>query len=176
MDNMLTLDFQERESIIFSGLKIYIRGCIGEYLTQEQADELAETFRRFRQRPAEMGFTKDLCKPLTTDKVIRSLYLPNKRLKKEECAIFFYNVAPYALLRKNDTARLAKNLMPNFFSSEVTIYTSFTRRASMTVSELAKECGITVSNIPEHTTAHVERVFFDLGFSNRNNNKSHGRK
>ena len=29
MDNMLTLDFQERESIIFSGLKIYIRGCIG---------------------------------------------------------------------------------------------------------------------------------------------------
>lgn len=176
MEDMLTLDFHEREAIIFSGLKQYIKGHLGDYLTQEQSDAMAEIFRGLRMRPAHVTFTNAFCDPITQEKTLRNRHLPNKLLRKDECAIFFYNISPYALLSRNETARLAKHLMPNFFATEGTINSTFTKYVGMSVSELAKRCGITIANMPVHTTAHVERVFFDLGINNVKNNKSHGRK
>lgn len=175
MEDMYMLDFQEREDIIFSGLKKYISGYLGEYLTQEQTDALADIFKSLRMRPVNVSIVKMLGDSLSGEKTIRHRHIPSKTLRKDECAIFFYNVSPYALLNRNQTARLAKHLLPNFFASEGTINSTFTKYVGLSVSELAKRCGMTIANMPTHTTAHVERVFFDLGI-NSINNKSHERK
>ena len=58
MEEMYMLDFQQREDIIFSGLKRYINGYLGEYLTQEQSDALAEIFKGLRMRPANVSIVK----------------------------------------------------------------------------------------------------------------------
>ena len=176
MEDMYMLEFQERENIIFSGLKKYIPGYLGDYLTQEQSDALAEIFKGLRMRPANVSIVKMFKDSITEEKTLRNRHIPSKTLRKDECAVFFYNVAPYALLNRNQTARLAKHLMPNFFASEGTINSTFTKYLGMSVSELAKRCGMSIANMPTHTTAHVERVFFDLGVNSLNNKKSHGRK
>ena len=176
METMYTYGFEEREALIFAGLKVYITGCLGEYLDEDQVNMLAEMLRKFRNRPAEVEFADNYCQPLTRDRSIRHKFIPRKTLRKDECAIFFYNVGPYALLNRNQTARFAKKLMPNFFSSELTINCSFTRHANLSTSELAKVSGLTIENLPSHTTAHVERTFFTLGLSNQNKRKCHERK
>ena len=162
MEEMYMLDFQQREDIIFSGLKRYINGYLGEYLTQEQSDALAEIFKGLRMRPANVSIVKLFKDSISEEKTLRHRHIPSKTLRKDECAIFFYNVAPYALLNRNQTARLAKHLMPNFFASEGTINSTFTKYLGLSVSELAKRCGMSIANMPTHTTAHVERVLFGL--------------
>ena len=165
MNSMYMVDFQERERIIYSGLKRYISGYLGDYLSPEQSDALAEVLKSLRTRQLNTNISTLFGAPLSKEKVIRNRHLPSKALRKDECAIFFYNVSPYALLNRNQTARLAKHLMPNFFASEGTINSTFTKYAGMCVSELAKKCGMTIANLPTHTTAHVEQMFFDLGIN-----------
>lgn len=174
MDHIHLCDFEEREDLTYSGLKIYINACLGDYLTPEQVDTLAETLRRFRIRPADVDFCDDYCSPISLENSMRNFRIPRKTLRKDECAVFFYNVAPYALVNRNQAARLAKRLFPNFFASETTINSSFTRHSNLSTSELARIAGITIENLPSHTTAHVERTFYELGYNNKN--KSHGRK
>lgn len=173
---MYTYSFEEREEIIFAGLKVYINGCLGEYLDENQINLLADLLRKFRNRPAEVEFADSYCFPVSKERSIRHKFILRKTLRKDECAIFFYNVGPYAILNRNQTARLAKKVMPNFFSSEITINCSFTRHANLSTSELAKVSGLTIENLPSHTTAHVERTFFELGLNNNNKRKSHERR
>lgn len=176
MQTLYTYSFKEREDMIFSGLKVYINGCLGEYLDENQINLLADLLRKFRNRPAEVEFADNYCCSITKERSIHHKYIPRKKLRKDECAIFFYNVGPYALLNRNQTARLAKKTMPNFFSSEITINGCFTRRANLSTSELARVSGLTIENLPSHTTAHVEMIFFELGLNNSNKRKSHDRR
>ena len=175
MNEEYTCTFEEKESIIYSGLLVYLTSQLGEYLTEQQIELMAQVLKKFRTRPADVEFNDSYCKVITNDPDVRNMMIPRKKLRKDEGAILFYNVSPYALLTRNQTARLAKKLMPRFFATEKTINSSFTRYVNISESSIARQSGITIENLPHHTTSHVEKVFFELGMNNLNN-KKHGRK
>lgn len=169
METMYTYTFDEKETLIFAGLKVYITGCLGEYLDESQIDSLAQILRKFRKRPAEVEFAENYCVPLTKDNILRNRYIPRKTLRKDECAVFFYNLSPYALLNRLQTARFAKLMLPNFFAAEQTINSVFTRFANSSSDD-----GFTIENLPYHSTTHLEKFLFELGL--KNNHKNNERK
>jgi hypothetical protein len=158
-----SMTFLEREQIIFRGLVRYVTGCLGEFLTASQVEDLAVTLRTLRSRQADVAFDESLCRCITEEREVRHRYIPRKALKRDEAALLLYNIAPYALLTRRETAQLAKCLFPNFFGSVPTIYTLFTRmyNADGSVSEAPRSLAIEV--MPDHSTGTVERVFYELG-------------
>ena len=174
MENLRICTPKEREELIYAGLKIYIKSCLGDYLNSKQVDTIADILRKLRTRPADVDFDDSFCKVISEESTLRNIQLPRRLLRKDEAAIFFYNVGPYAMITRNQTARLAKKLLPNFFASELTINSSFTRHTNLSTKDLARISGLSITNLPAHTTAHVERTFFDLGYNNKY--KSNGRK
>ena len=165
-----SLTFHEREQVIYRGLIRYVSGCLGEYLTASQIESLAVTLRALRNRQADVACDESLCQCITDEREVRHQYIPRKTLRRDEAALLLYNIAPYALLNRRETAQLAKCLFPNFFGSVATINTMFTKlySADGTVSEVPKTLAIEV--MPDHSTYTVERVFYELG---KIDNESH---
>ena len=79
METMYTYTFDEKETLIFAGLKVYITGCLGEYLDESQIDSLAQILRKFRTRPAEVEFAENYCIPLTKDNILGIVIYPERR-------------------------------------------------------------------------------------------------
>ena len=159
-----SISFQERELIIYRGLLRYVTNCVGEYLTVEQIEKLTKTLRRLRNRQAEVSFDEALCDCITDSREIRNLYIPRKTLRRDEAALLIYNLAPYALLNRRETAQLAKCLFPNFFGAVGTINTMFTKLYGVggTICEVPKTLIIEV--MPDHSTYTIEKVFYELGY------------
>ena len=174
MENLKICSPKEREDLIYAGLKIYTRSCMGDYLETKQMDMLADILKKFRSRPAEIDFCEEYCSPISTEKILRNIQVPRKTLRKDECAIFFYNVAPYSLLTRRQTALLAKRLFPNFFAGLNAIDSYFTRHINLSSKEEEYKSDLSIVNLPKHTTAHIENLFFELGYNNKY--KSNGRK
>lgn len=174
MDNLQICDPKEREDMIFLGLKVYIRSCLGEYLTSRQMDMIADILRKFRTRPADVDFSNSYCCVISEEPVLRNILMPRKTLRKAECAIFFYNVGPYAIISRRHTARLAKHLFPKFFATERAIDSYFTLHSGVQGKDQGRESGLSITNLPNHTTAHVERIFYELGHNSKH--KTNGRK
>ena len=135
MNEEYTCTFEEKEAIIYSGLLVYLTSQLGEYLTEQQIELMAQVLKKFRTRPADVEFNDSYCKVITNDPDVRNMMIPRKKLRKDEGAILFY----------------------------------------ISESSIARQSGITIENLPHHTTSHVEKVFFELGMNNLNN-KKHGRK
>lgn len=174
MDNVYICTPKEKEDIMFAGLKIYTDFCLGEYFTPNQIDKIADILRRLRSRPVDVEFSDEFCSVISEETVLRNIQVPRRMLRKDECAIFFYNVGPYAMITRNQTARLAKLLLPNFFATEMAINSSFTRHTNLSTKDLARISGLSITNLPSHTAAYVERKFLDLGYNDKHRNN--GRK
>ena len=157
------MSFQEKEDSIFRGLLKYIGDSLGEYLTVDQVVLLAQTLRRLRNRPAEVEFSEDLCSLISDDAEIRNRYIPRKILRRDECSVLFYNLAPYALLGRKHASILAKMAFPNFFASAATISSTFTKFSKIPGSEIETISPLSIAPFPEHSTNAVELILFNLG-------------
>lgn len=157
------LPFQEKEDCLFRGVLTYLRDAIGEYLSDEQITMLAESLRRLRNRPADVEFSDELCTMVTDESEIRNRYIPRKLLRKDEGSVLFYNLAPYALLGRKQAARLAKLSFPNFFASEATINSTFTKFTKIPGSEIDCSCELSVKPFMRHSVHEVETILFNIG-------------
>lgn len=90
-----SISFEERESKMFEGLLIYLRNSIGDYLPQEKIVSFALSLKNLRNRPADMGFSNELCEVLSMESKLSNRYIPRKSLRKDEAALLIYNLAPY---------------------------------------------------------------------------------
>ena len=81
------LSFQEKENRLFCGLVIYLRGAIGDYLSEEQITTLAESLRRMRNRPADIEYADDLCAIVSEESEIRHKFIPRKLFRKDEGSV-----------------------------------------------------------------------------------------
>ena len=157
------MSFQEKEDCIFRGLLKYIGDSLGEYLSVDQIVSLAKALRRLRNRPAEIEFSEDLCSLISDDVELRNRYIPRKVLRRDECSVLFYNLAPYALLGRRHASIFAKKSFPNFFASAATISSTFTKFSRIPGSEIQTISPLSITPFPEHTTNAVELILFNLG-------------
>lgn len=148
--------FPVREATLQNGLKIYLRCTVGEYFTEEQIQRLCDTLRALRFRPVDVSFPWNLCKVVSRRGVMANRFIPRKNLRKDELAILLYNIAPYALLNRKETALMAKATFPEFFSSTATIYSTFTKYLNAPVTDRGNDIYFTITNLPYHSTVKLE--------------------
>lgn len=151
---------------MYRGLLIYLNEAIGEYLTTEQIGLLAESLRRLRNRPADVEYSDTLCSKVSDDSEIRNRYIPRKLLRKDEGSVLFYNLAPYALLGRKQTASFAKNAFPNFFASVATINSTFTKFCKIPGSMIDRVSDLSIKPLAEHSIYAVESYLWNLGNQN----------
>lgn len=159
------LPFREREELIVRGLNSYLCGIAGEYFTDEQIDGLVDILKGFRYRSKDIDYSDKLCHAISTEDVIRNRFLPHKTLRKDELAILFYNLSPYALVSRNNMAKVAKSCFPNFFASVATINSTFTKYQYRQETRKGREVCLTISNLAERTTTDLESFLFELGLN-----------
>lgn len=161
----LPLSFQERESLMEDGLNVYLEMMVGEYLSVDQIDDFVTIMTNFRTRNEKVEFSDDLCFEISKESVIRNRHLPHKTLRKDELAILFYNLAPYALVSRSCMAKIAKGCFPNFFASIPTINSTFTKYQLRQETRKGREVSLTISNFSEHSTADVETYLLELALN-----------
>lgn len=161
------LSFQEKENRLFCGLVIYLRGAIGDYLSEEQITTLAESLRRMRNRPADIEYADDLCAIVSEESEIRHKFIPRKLLRKDEGSVLFYNLAPYALIGRKQAACFAKKSLPNFFASVATVNSTFTKFSRIPGSEIDRAAELSIMPFREHSTHAVETFLYNLGMNNQ---------
>lgn len=161
---MLSLEtFPVRETTLQNGLRIYLRCTVGEYFTDEQIQRLCDTLRALRMRPTDISsFPRNLCKVVSNKGEIKSRFIQRKSLRKDELAILLYNIAPYALLNRKETALMAKSTFPAFFASTGTIYSTFTKYLNAPVTERGNDIYFTITNLPYHSTVKLEEDLIKL--------------
>ena len=157
--------FLQREDFMFRGLLIYLGEAIGEYLLGEQIAMLAESFRRLRNRPADVDYSDDLCCMISGDAEIRNRFIPHKLLRKDEGSVLFYNLAPYALLGRKQTAIFAKRAFPNFFASVSTINSTFTKFSKIPGSVIESRTDLAIKPLADHSVHGVETFLYNLGMT-----------
>ena len=164
-----TMPFLERERLMLLGLNRYIDNIAGEYFTDVQIKALVDMLNELRFRPAEINFSKSLCRVVTDEKTIRHRFIPRKTLRKDELAIFIYNLAPYALLSRNAAAAMAKEAFPNFFSSVGTINSTFTKYLGSDTTGAGHTLPLTITNLPFHSTIEFEKLLLRIGMEENGN-------
>ena len=163
-----SLSFHEKEECIYRGLLVYLRESLGEYLSGEQIGLLAESLRLLRNRPADVEYSDDLCSVVSEETELRNTYIPRKLLRKDEGSVLFYNLAPYALIGRKQTACFAKRSFPNFFASTATINSTFTKFSKIPGSEIDKMTDLSIKPFAEHSINGVETYLYNLGLNNQN--------
>lgn len=163
-----SLSFHEKEEFIYRGLLVYLNESLGEYLSGEQIGLLAESLRRLRNRPADVEYSDDLCSVVSEETELRNTYIPRKLLRKDEGSVLFYNLAPYALIGRKQTACFAKRSFPNFFASTATINSTFTKFSKIPGSEIDKMTDLSIKPFTEHSINGVETFLYNLGLNNQN--------
>lgn len=163
-----SLSFHEKEECIYRGLLVYLWESLGEYLSGEQIGLLAESLRLLRNRPADVEYSDDLCSVVSEETELRNTYIPRKLLRKDEGSVLFYNLAPYALIGRKQTACFAKRSFPNFFASTATINSTFTKFSKIPGSEIDKMTDLSIKPFAEHSINGVETYLYNLGLNNQN--------
>lgn len=163
-----SMPFHQKEECMFRGLLEYLGDMIGEYLTEEQIRLLAESLRNLRNRPADVEYSDELCVLVSDQSEIRNRYIPRKILRKDEGSVLFYNLAPYALMGRKQTASFAKRAFPNFFASAATINSTFTKFSKVPGSSVIRMAQLSIHPFPEHTTHAVETILFNYGINAKN--------
>lgn len=158
----LPISFVERENLISRGLTIYVRDLIGDYLTDQQIENLVGMLGDFRRRPADVEFSRNLCRVITTDAVIRNRFIPRKLLRKDETAVLLYNLSPYALINRVQTAMMAKLSFPNFFASVGTINSTFTKFQKVRENRKESHLSMTIKELSVHSTEELELLLMEL--------------
>ena len=165
LNNMLkyySMSFEELEQTMFDGLLIFLKKTVGPYLEDEQVTSLAEMFRRFRNRSTEVSYSEDLCEVISDKHVLANRYIPRKLLRKDELAILLYNISPYALLNRKQTAMCLKSAFPHFFSSAVTINSTFTKFSAPPGTAYREIPGFPFPIFPEHSVNYVETFLLEI--------------
>lgn len=160
--------FPVREATLQNGLRIYLRSTVGEYFTDEQIQRLCDTLRALRMRPVDVSFPRNLCKVVTNKGIISNRFIQRKSLRKDELAILLYNIAPYALLNRKETAMMAKATFPAFFASTGTIYSTFTKYLNAPVTDRGNDIYFTITNLPYHSTVKLEDELIKLSVEYNN--------
>lgn len=157
------MDFAYREEVIFSGLKCYMKSLLGEYLDESDLQHLADALRTLRNRPYGASVDDLGLEPVTEALRIGSLIIPSKSVRKDELALVFYNLAPYAVLTRRETAQFAKAMFPNLFASVSTICSTLTKfyAADGSLSEIPQSFSVVV--LPDHTPETMENICYELG-------------
>ena len=163
-----SLSFHEKEGCIYRGLLVYLNESLGEYLSDDQIGLLAESLRRLRNRPADVEYSDELCAVVSEEKELRNKYIPRKLLRKDEGSVLFYNLSPYALIGRKQTACFAKRAFPNFFASTATINSTFTKFSKIPGSEIDKMTDLSIKPFTEHSINGVETFLYNLGLNNQN--------
>ena len=157
--------FLQREECIYRGLLIYLGEMVGEYLSGEQIGLLADSFRRMRNRPADVDYSDELCCMISGDAEMRNRFIPHKLLRKDEGSVLFYNLAPYALLGRKQTASFAKRAFPNFFASVSTINSTFTKFSKIPGSVIESRTDLSIKPLADHSIHGVEEFLYNLGIN-----------
>lgn len=165
----LPISFVEREKLISKGLRIYVKDLIGDYLDEDQIDDLVGMLEDFRRRPAEVEFSRDLCRVITEDAVIRNRYIPRKLLRKDETAILLYNLSPYALLNRVQAAMMAKYSFPNFFATVGTINSTFTKFQKVRDHRKESHLSMTIRELSVHSTEELELLLMEIALRQERN-------
>lgn len=154
---------EHREQTIFGGLLCYLRSAFSEYLTSVQILNMATSLRQVRNREFASSVEKLIIAPVTDADRLGSFVTPCKAMRKDELALILYNLAPYALLNRKETAFLAKAMFPNLFASIATINSTFTKYYSPDGAALDMPHSFSVVVMPDHTAETLEHVFYELG-------------
>lgn len=162
----LTKNIAEDERYIFIGLQRYVDNMVGEYLTEQQMSILCESLRKLRYRTDDNSMFDGGCAVVYEGKCIKNRFIPRKELRKDEMAILLYNIAPYALLSRIQTARFAKCSFPNFFASVATINSTFTKHMYPEGSISAHSIPLQITNFRTHSPKEVENVLMGLVHDN----------
>lgn len=168
------MSFEEREDLMYEGLQIYLAKRLSEYFEQEQLERLAVMLRRFRTRPKDVSYSHDLAEVISEEKVIANRFIPRRAIRKDELAILLYNIGPYALLGRFQTAMLAKDAFPNFFPAIRTVNSTFTKYTKIPGSLIEKDMIGSVPTFPEHSVESVELILIELAqnYSEQNDESS----
>lgn len=157
--------FLNKEDLIARGLYIYLVNVAGEYFDEEQINSLIILMRHLRSRSEKEEFVDSSCEPISEDQTIRNRFLPHKMLRKDELAILFYNLAPYALVSRMNMARVAKACFPNFFASTSTINSTFTKYQYKQETRKGREVALTIQNLSERNIADIDGFLLDLALT-----------
>lgn len=168
------IPFIERERLMSLGLMVYVDNMVGEYLDRKQLSSFVDMLKNFRFRPADVIFSRSLCVLISAEKNIRNRYIPRKCLQKNELAILFYNLAPYALLSRQSAAAMAKESFPNFFGTIGTINSTFTKYQPVGANQ-SPQPALAITNLPIHSTSELEQLLLRMGIE-ENNSKKYGTK
>ena len=77
-----------------------------------------------------------------------------------------YNLLPYSILNRKDSARLVKLSFPNFFGSVSTINTLFTKLSGLS----GYKSNLSIVEISDHSVMGVETFLYELGETKINQN------
>lgn len=157
--------FMNKEDLIARGLTIYLNNVAGEYLDEGQIESLIQVMRTFRTRSQKDEFLDSACVPISEEQSIHHRFLPHKMLRKDELAILFYNLAPYALVSRMNMAKIAKASFPNFFASIATINSTFTKYQYKQETRKGRELALTIQNLSEQNIADIDGFLLELAMS-----------
>lgn len=163
--NLSSLNSGEREAILSRGLHIYLTNIVGDYLSEEEIERLEGMLSDFRYRPSDVEYSSDLCRVVTEADELSNRNIPRKTLRKDEFAIFLYNISPYGLLNRKSTAMMAKCAFPNFFASVGTINSTFTKYVGACVTSTGKPISLSITNLPYHSTDEFEALLLNLALN-----------
>lgn len=157
---------KRKEQTMFIGLLSCLVSTFAEYLNPEQISLLAENMKRARMREPGSEIDMEHFDVVSTEREIKNILVPSKCLRRDEAALALYNLLPYSILNRKDSARLVKLSFPNFFGSASTINTLFTKLSGL--SDYTSN--LSIVEIPDHSIIGVETFLFELGETKINQN------
>ena len=157
---------KRKEQTMFIGLLSCLVSTFAEYLNPEQISLLAENMKRARMREPGSEIDMKHFDVVSTEREIKNSLVPSKCLRRDEAALALYNLLPYSILNRKDSARLVKLSFPNFFGSASTINTLFTKLSGL--SDYTSN--LSIVEIPDHSIIGVETFLFELGETKINQN------
>ena len=157
---------KRKEQAMFIGLLSCLVSTFAEYLNPEQISLLAENMKRARMREPGSEIDMKHFDVVSTEREIKNSLVPSKCLRRDEAALALYNLLPYSILNRKDSARLVKLSFPNFFGSASTINTLFTKLSGL--SDYTSN--LSIVEIPDHSIIGVETFLFELGETKINQN------
>lgn len=157
---------KRKEQTMFIGLLSCLVSTFAEYLNPEQISLLAENMKRARMREPGSEIDMKYFDVVSTEREIKNSLVPSKSLRRDEAALALYNLLPYSILNRKDSARLVKLSFPNFFGSVSTINTLFTKLSGLS----GYKSNLSIVEISDHSVMGVETFLYELGETKINQN------
>lgn len=160
------LSFARREELIFKGLQRYVDDMAGEYLSESQISALCTSLKTLRYRADDSSIGEEICCVVYDGERIRNRFIPSKSLRKDEMAILLYNISPYALLNRIQTAIFAKCSFPNFFATVGTINSTFTKYSYPYGNPESRSIPLQITNLDSHSSMELEKTLIKIAVEN----------